>query len=77
MSSRICKLKGFKGFIGGKDNNNIFEEGIVYEVKKIMGEIIFIPLGKQKEHDSHGEKLDNLPLNKIIVDGNYLYTDKD
>ena len=42
MSSRICKLKGFKGFIGGKDNNNIFEEGIVYEVKKIMGEITFL-----------------------------------
>lgn len=35
--TRICKIEGFNGFIGGKDNDNIFEEGVVYDVKKIMG----------------------------------------
>lgn len=69
--TRICKLKGFRGFIGGKDNDNVFDEGVVYEVRKIMGEILLTPIGTQPEFDGE-EKIENLCLEEIIVRGRYL-----
>ena len=69
--TRICKVKGFRGFIGGKDNDNVFDEGIVYDVKKVMGEILLTPIGKQPEFVGD-EKVENLRLEEIIIGGGYL-----
>lgn len=70
--TRICKIKGFKGFIGGKDNDNIFEEGVVYEVKKIMGEIILTPIGIQPKYDRNGDEILMENFSQIISKGDYL-----
>ena len=70
--TRICKIKGFKGFVGGKDNDNIFEEGVVYEVKKLMGEIILTPIGNQPKYDGNGDEILMQNLSKIISLGDYL-----
>jgi len=75
--TRICKIKSFKGFIGGKDNDNIFEEGVIYEVKKILGEIILTPVGKQPTYDSYGEKISMQHLSQIIFNGDYLLTENE
>lgn len=70
--TRICKIKGFGGFVGGKDNDNVFEEGVVYEVKKLMGEIILTPLGNQPIHDRNGDEILMQNLSQIISKGDYL-----
>jgi hypothetical protein len=70
--TRICKLKGFHGFVGGKDNDNIFDEGIIYSVKKVMGEIILTPICEQPEYDSGGNQIEMLNLEQIIGTGDYL-----
>lgn len=75
--TRICKIKGFRGFIGGKDNDNIFEEGVIYEVKKILGEIILTPVNKQPIYDSYGEEISMQHLSQIIVNGDYLLTENE
>lgn len=70
--TRICKIKDFHGFIGGKDNDNIFEEGVVYEVKKILGQITLTPIGNQPKLSSSGSEIVKQPLTHIILEGDYL-----
>lgn len=43
---RIVSLRGFGGVILGRDMGGIFNEGHVYAVYKIMGEILFKDLGE-------------------------------
>jgi len=71
MTTRICKIKGFNGFVGGKDNDNIFDEGVVYDVKKTLNEIILTPIGKQPEYDGD-ERIEMLTISEIITRGEYL-----
>ena len=75
--TRLCKLKSFNGFVGGKDNDRIFEEGVIYDVKVILGQIMLTPIGKQPEYDRYGEKISMLTLSEIIVQGDYLCTEKE
>ena len=70
--TRLCKLRGFNGFVGGKDNDGIFEEGIVYEVKNVLGEIILTPVGNQPIYSKSGSKIDMESLEQIIIEGDYL-----
>jgi hypothetical protein len=70
--TRICKIKGFSGFVGGKDNDNVFEEGVVYEVQKVLGEIILTPIGKQPKYSKGGSEIEMQTLSHIITDGSYL-----
>ena len=70
--TRICKLKGFSGFVGGKDNDNVFEEGVVYDVKKILGEIVLTPIGHQPKYSSGGSEILMQNLLEIINEGDYL-----
>lgn len=72
MASRICKLKGFHNFVGGKDNDNIFEEGVIYKVENILGQIILTPIGTSPEVDSNGDKISMQNLSHIITSGDYL-----
>lgn len=70
--TRLCKIKGFHNFIGGKDNDKVFDEGVVYEAKKICGEIILTPIFKQCKYDNDGAKIENLRLDEVISTGQYL-----
>lgn len=70
--TRICKVKGFHGFVGGKDNDNVFDEGVIYSVKKVLGEIILTPIGEQPKYDSGGNQIEMLNLEEIIITGDYL-----
>ena len=71
-TTRICKIKGFHGFVGGKDNDDIFEEGVVYQVNKLMGEIILTPVGNQPKYDKNGDEILMQDLSHIISIGDYL-----
>lgn len=74
--TRICKVKGFRGFIGGKDNDGVFKEGVIYEVKEILGQITLTPIGVQPKYDSGGNEIDKLNLEELIISGDYLLFDK-
>ncbi len=75
--TRICKIKGFNGFVGGKDNDGIFEEGVVYDVKVILGQIILTPIGNQPKHSKGGSEILMQNLTQIISEGDYLTPDSD
>jgi hypothetical protein len=70
--TRLCKIKGRHNFIGGKDNDNIFEEGVVYSVQKILDNIVITPIGKQPEVDSYGDKISMQHIEEVIINGDYL-----
>ena len=70
--TRLCKLRGFHSFVGGKDNDSVFDEGVVYECKKVLGEIILTPIGKQPIYSVGGAKIENQDITEIIEEGIYL-----
>ena len=70
--TRLCKVKGFHGFVGGKDNGSVFDEGVVYECRKVYGEIILTPVGKQPDYSALGAQIENQTLSEIIEEGKYL-----
>ena len=51
---RFAVLDDERNLVLGKDFNNIFKKGFVYEVREIMGEHIITCLGE----NSHGKKKD-------------------
>ena len=75
--TRICKIKDFHGFIGGKDNDNVFDEGVIYECKKVFGEIILTPIGEHQKFNKQGEKISMLSLEENIIGGDYLMVKDD
>ena len=72
--TRLCKMKGFRGFIAGKDNDNMFEEDVIYNVQKFMGEIVLTPIGESSELNKYGDKIRMQSLDRIIAEGDYLFT---
>ena len=72
MTSRLCKPREFYGFVGGIDRDNIFEEGTVYKIEKIMDQIILTPIGKQPEYNRDNIKIDYQSIDNIILEGDYL-----
>ena len=75
--TRICKVKGWHNFIGGKDNDKIFEEGIIYEVRNILGTIMLTPIGKQSEVDNYGREMYTQSLEQLVMNGSYLLTQEE
>lgn len=70
--TRICRIKGFNGFVGGKDNDGVFEEGVVYEVSKVLGQIILTPIGNHPKYSKGGIEILMQNLTQIITEGDYL-----
>lgn len=68
--TRVCKLDGFPQIVYGRDFNNVFEEGAVYNVRNINGEIIFTKIGEHAKM----ENFKFLDLETIFMDGNCLLT---
>lgn len=44
--TRIVKLDKHHDVIVGQDLSKIFEDGMVYDVRKVMGEFVITPIGK-------------------------------
>jgi len=65
--TRIAKIKNFESLILGRDLDNIFNEGHVYSIEKIMGQIIVKDLGKHAF-----QKVEAVGI--ILQKGTYLYT---
>ena len=72
--TRISKVQDFHNFVGGKDNDNIFEEGVVYNITKILGVITLTPIGKHSKFTKDGRELIKMNLTEIISDGSHLLT---
>lgn len=73
MITRVCKLEDMHNIIFGRDLGGVFEEGALYSVQKIAGEIIFIKIGNHaKIKDFEFKKWSDL-----MADGNCLLTEKE
>jgi hypothetical protein len=68
--TRIASLKGFKGVLIGRDMEKVFEEGKVYGIRKIAGEIFVTELG---EH-AMAEYLEGNRINAYMTSGIPLLT---
>lgn len=44
--TRIVKLHGHHDVLVGRDLGKIFEDGMVYDVREVLGEYILTPIGK-------------------------------
>jgi hypothetical protein len=44
--TRLTSIQGFGGIIAGKDNDNIFKPGDIYDVRKVGDEIILTKIGE-------------------------------
>lgn len=69
MITRISKLKGYNHILAGRDLANIFEEGHVYEITKVLGVIMVKDLGEYKMPDDPRIHTD---FTSIMKDGTYL-----
>ena len=73
MITRIAKVKASKDIIAGRDLAGIFEDGHVYSVTKIMGEIIVKDLGEPALMNNHeGQRITN-----VILDGSHCLTQEE
>ena len=70
MITRISKLKGFDNVILGRDLANVFKEGHVYSVDKILGEIVVHDLGEHALMDN----FEGHTIGQVATDGSYCLT---
>ena len=68
--TRIAKIKNFESLILGRDLDNIFDEGHVYSIEKIIGQIIVKDLGKHVF-----QKVEEAGI--ILQKGTYLLTENE
>ena len=70
MLTRIVKLKDRHNILMGRDLNNIFKDGHVYDVTECMGEIMITDLGEhalmEKYHARH--------LDDVVRSGIHCFT---
>jgi hypothetical protein len=70
---RLSVLPDDRGLILGVDKTNIFERGVVYEVEKILDEIVIKPIGKYAL-SSQGEYSECSSIHDIVYSGMHLVT---
>jgi hypothetical protein len=68
--TRLASLVGFGGVLLGRDVAEIFKEGHVYDIKKILGEIIVTDLG---EH-AQCKYFEGNTINYYAVEGTHCLT---
>ena len=74
--TRFAVLPDERGLILGVDKTGIFKKGIVYEVKEILGEIVFSPIGEYVLPEK-GYPSKNSESNIIVTSGLHLTTKKE
>ena len=79
MLTRIVKLPYHDNVLVGRDLNNLFKNGHVYEIKEVMGEIIIKDVG---ESSLVNKTVDDYPnpsskLESIMCSGNIYFTEKE
>ena len=73
MITRFIVLPDERCLLLGVDKNNIFEKGVVYEVVKILDEIVLKPIGKSAlPNEGYGGKFST--ANEIVTAGMHLFT---
>jgi len=80
MITRITKLPKHSGVLIGRDLNDVFEYGHVYEFRKIGGEIIVVDLGITALSNSpRSYPNENSTISAIMESSpqTYLVTDKE
>ena len=73
MNTRFIVLPDNRNLMLGRDLNECFKPGVVYEVKECLGEFIISPIGKPVID----EKILNQTANTIIDNGYHLITEED
>jgi hypothetical protein len=68
--ARLAKLKDFDRIIVGRDFADALEEGYVYSVQNIMGEIVLTRLGEHHLIENYQGKT----FTSIMMDGTCLLT---
>lgn len=72
--TRLSVLPDNRKLLLGIDKDNIFEPGIVYEVHKILDEIILRPVGKYSLPKT-GYPSELSEVNAIVYSGHHLITE--
>ena len=72
--TRLAVIDDERGLILGKDNDGIFEKGVVYALVKIMDEIIIRPVGHYALDHEHMFPNQYADVNTMVVDPNHLFT---
>ena len=71
--TRLSKIKGQKDLIGGRDLAGIFEEGVIYSVKRIGDNILLEKIGKGSYELNHKGQ----SFTEVIMKGDYLLTENE
>lgn len=82
LPTRIVKLYEHHNVIVGQDLSKIFEDGMVYDVKKVLNEFIITPIGKSAHMLVARERFPNWksdPRKKsqILMDGTTYITEEE
>lgn len=83
MVTRIVKLNKHHNVIVGQDLSGIFEDGMVYDVRKVMGEFIITPIGKSahmtvaKKRFPEWKGEDPRTKHQILMDGTTYITEEE
>lgn len=82
MVTRIVKLNNHHNVIVGQDLSGIFEDGMVYDVRKVMGEFIFTPVGKSAHTMVANERFPSFKFDprtkaQILMDGTTYITEEE
>lgn len=82
LPTRIVKLDNHHGVMVGRDLGNIFEDGMIYNVSKVMDEFILTPIGKSAHVIVANErfpswKSDPRKKSQILMDGTTYITEEE
>lgn len=73
MATRFAVVDDERDLILGKDNDGVFEKGVVYGAIKVMDEIILKPLGKYALEEC-GQPCLGSDVNDMVGYARHLYT---
>ena len=78
--TRFVVLDDERGLLLGTDKDNIFKKGVVYTVRKLVGEYVVTPIGKYSLRGlAPGDSWPSLAdhAGAIIEDGRHLITEEE
>lgn len=76
MATRFAVIDDERNLLLGKDNDEIFEKGVVYGAVKIMDEIVLKPLGKYALEEA-GQPCAGSTVSDMVATPKHLYTEEE
>jgi hypothetical protein len=79
MTTRILKLPNHNNVLIGRDLSEIFENGHIYSVRKVLGEILIEDVGESSlcERTMYDYPNGNSIVNDIMKEGSIYFTKKE